>query len=405
MAWCRLPVLMNYMHFLKSNWATFLVAWLGLYVSQIDAQERAGKTIMAKGDVLANDQRSERKLVRRSPIYAIDLITTGQVSATQLRMKDGGLLSMQASSELAISDYVYNHNSHQGTVRMSLLKGGLRTVTGALQQTSDNYKLVTPVASIGVRGTHYEVELIKDDLFVGAWDGVIDIQVTVGQLRPQFSLGPTLDYRFAVVRADGSVEFLVSVPSAFSAGHSRDLYLAEPHVIDDGKTATSVAKNVAISEQENRFKLWQNLTDMDTRIDNDRLVSNWLPPLESSSSRSGAVTFDSVVQHSVTSSLGNISDFKMSMSVNFDNSHIPTGNLSFNDASGEWFAAFDGLISAESLDISVNFASHANNLADGTIEGLLIDQSQGVLGTISLHETASPDVSVTGAFELRESNP
>lgn len=397
MAWCSLSVLAKCkitLFFLCS------ILCLGLS-SALFAQEQeiatAGKAIMAQGEVEASSSEQARVLVRRSPVYAQDLVSTGQQSATQLRMIDGGLLSMQASSELSISDYKFDTQTQQGNINMSLLKGGLKTITGALQQKPDNYQLMTPVASIGVRGTHYEAELIDGDLYLAGWKGIIDIAVTAGTLGQQFSLGPNMAYKFAIVRADGSVEFLLQTPLAFSQGYSRGLYQQSSEEYADIEYAslplvTDRAKDTIYLAKLNSQKY----------INNERVSASWLP---SEVSRQGTVIFDQVDQLSVASSLGDISDFSMSMSINFDSASIPTGNLAFSDQGGEWFAAFNGIINQQVLDLSVNFASHNNNLATGIVEGLLIDQSRGVLGNISLRELAGNGVEASGSFLLRQAKP
>ena len=410
MAWRTLSILVSLRNCIDHRLGLFLFPWILLTFSTADAQEQAGKTIMAKGQVTANDQQTQRELARRSPIYTADLVTTGQLSATQLRMTDGALLSMQASSELAISRYDFNPQDRKGTVSMSLLKGGLRTVTGALQQSSDSYKLVTPVASIGVRGTHYEVELINDELYLAAWEGFIDIEVTAGSLGQRFSLGPTMAHSFAIIGVGGSVEFLLNIPSVFSAGHSSEFYQQISPQISESDAETQLSKDVTLPKQKEGLDAKEDsvyLAQMNSQIyiDNDRLVSRWLPELPSNISRSGMVVFDQVEQQAIVSSLGDVTDFSMSMSVDFDSSRIPTGNLSFADSAGEWFAAFDGIISENALTLSVNFASHGNNVANGAIDALLIDQGQAVFGTLSLSEVNTPSVSANGSFELRQYVP
>jgi hypothetical protein len=397
MAWCSLSVLAKCKITLFFFCSIVCLSFSSALFAQEQEVATAGKAIMAQGEVEASSSEQARVLVRRSPVYAQDLVSTGQQSATQLRMIDGGLLSMQASSEVSISDYQFDTQTQQGNINMSLLKGGLKTITGALQQKPDNYQLMTPVASIGVRGTHYEAELIDGDLYLAGWKGIIDIAVTAGTLGQQFSLGPNMAYKFAIVRADGSVEFLLQTPLAFSQGYSRDLYQQSSEQFADIEYAllpqvTERAMDTIYLAKLNSQKY----------INNERVSASWLP---SEVSRQGTVIFDQVDQLSVASSLGAISDFSMSMSINFDSASIPTGNLAFSDQGGEWFAAFNGIINQQVLDLSVNFASHNNNLATGIVEGVLIDQSRGVLGNISLRELAGNGAEASGSFLLRQAKP
>ena len=68
--------------------ALFIVCCFA-YSTCIHADESAGKTIMARGEVNATNEVGERELKRRAPVFIEDSVKTGLVSATQLRMIDG----------------------------------------------------------------------------------------------------------------------------------------------------------------------------------------------------------------------------------------------------------------------------------------------------------------------------
>jgi hypothetical protein len=311
-------------------------------------------------------------------------------------MIDGGLLSIQPESQLAINQYQFNESTKDGSVSMSLLKGGLRTVTGALNKASNNYKMETPVASIGVRGTHYEAELLNDDLYLATWEGIIDIDVLAGTDKQQFSLGPSLEYKFAVVRADGSVEYLLDIPAVFSDGYSNNLINDLPLVVNALKV---------------KFDENNSLTDDDsysiTSIDNKGSQTFFGNELQTSTlaidagmDRNGEVLFSELEQYSVVSSNGEVSNLGMSMNINFNTARISEGQISFTDNTGDWFAAMDGIVEQGVLDLNVNFASHNNNLANGEINGYLINEGYGIFGNFKLFEILQPDINAGGTFLL-----
>jgi hypothetical protein len=77
----------------------------------------------------------------------------------QLRFTDGAYVSLQPQSDFRIDDYRYEGRT-DGSERgfFSLLKGGLRTITGVVGRTNKkNYQVGTSVATIGIRGTEYTV--------------------------------------------------------------------------------------------------------------------------------------------------------------------------------------------------------------------------------------------------------
>jgi len=365
---------------------------------QVTTVEPAGKTIMARGRVDATADLQIRPLQRLSPVYPIDVVSTGSDSSSQLRMTDGALLSMQADTSLAISNYQVDPGNASSTVTMELLKGGLRTITGTLPKAGQSYELNTPVASIGVRGTHYEARMQQGDLYLAGWDGIIDIRVTVPGANQRFSLGPTESFRFAIVRSDGTVEFLLRAPALFAVGQTLTL-IGEPEYA--GQFASP-------ADQTDSSKRWSATATLAADAsgrdfyDNEQLTAGWgLQPMDSIS-RSGTVSFDQLSSHSFISSAGPLTGLSMSMQVDFDSAWVPAGQLSFTDAGGEWFAVFSGVFGSQSLDLSIHVASHGNQLADGSISGLLINDASAVLGNLSLFELDNPAIRLNGGFVLTE---
>ena len=141
-----------------------------------DPEDIVGSVIINIGSLSAKNRGSIRKLNRRSPIYKGDTISTGSLSLTQIRLKDGALLALRPHTDLKIADYRYNgleDGSEQSI--MELLKGGFRTITGAIgHKNKQNYKIRTSVATIGIRGTHYSLMLCQQASCNNETDGKVD---------------------------------------------------------------------------------------------------------------------------------------------------------------------------------------------------------------------------------------
>jgi hypothetical protein len=141
----------------------------------------------------------------------------------------------------------------------------------------------------------------------------------------------------------------------------------------------------------------------DEFIDNDIVNDDLVTDPDEVVIRSGVATFNQLAQQSITSSQGGVSNVQASITVDFDTARIPEGSISFEDSGGEWFAAFNGVIATpDSLDLSVNFAAHGDNLATGDISGFLIEDATGILGNINLFEVSNPNTNAGGSFLLRE---
>ncbi len=366
----------------------------------------AGKTVMARGIVEARAAAEIRPLQRLAPVYSADLVTTGPVSASQLRMSDGGLLSLQAESALAIRQYQLDAATADSQIRLELLKGGLRTITGTLPGAGKNYQLNTPVATIGVRGTHYEAVLKDGDLYLAGWDGVIDIAVTVPGAVSNFALGPAQAFRFAIVRANGEVEFLLAPPVLFAntmpAALTDQAPLQFANQMQDNPAAQQPAWAVIPGLLPRQSRGLSTDVSGFSFYGIAELSEHWSLQGMDTVTRSGTASFDFLAGHSLVSSKGPVTDLRLSMLIDFDRAWVPEGQLSFTDSGGEWFAVFNGLINGAALDLKINFASHGNALAAGSMRGLLLDDARRVLGNLSLSELEDPTIRIEGGFELTE---
>ena len=119
----------------------------------------AGRVLMAIGDVRATRGDQSRALAKGAIVEQGDLISTGVSSNAQVRMIDGAVIALRAQSEFRIDEYKFN-GKEDGTEKatMSLLKGGVRAVTGVIgHQNQDNLKVNAVVATIGIRGTGFNL--------------------------------------------------------------------------------------------------------------------------------------------------------------------------------------------------------------------------------------------------------
>ena len=119
---------------------------------------------------------------------------------------DSALLTLNENSALSIDQYSFTGaGGSQDKVLMRLVRGGFRTVTGAIgKKNKDDYQVETPLASIGIRGTIFTAQLNPggDVLTVSVQEG--DVSVTVGDQL--VTIGPGRDYNAVRVDKDGKME-------------------------------------------------------------------------------------------------------------------------------------------------------------------------------------------------------
>lgn len=176
----------------------------------------AGHVILTKGNVTAiAEDGSARALKRRSQIFNGDTVKTGPAGSVQVRFVDKALMTIKANSEMNIERYLLAQQGSEGEkeqVLMSLVKGGFRTITGTIGKgDKDAYKVNTPAASIGIRGTNYEVQQESDGGFVmGVYSGGIQVENEAGTIE----LGEGADFNFTRVKPNGSPKGLLAPPPA-----------------------------------------------------------------------------------------------------------------------------------------------------------------------------------------------
>lgn len=186
-----------------------------------DPEDVIGHVVISVGKMQASNRGAFRDLLRNSKVFKGDTITTAANSYTQVRMKDGALLSLRPNTKLVITDYNFS-GKQDGTERsfMELVRGGFRTITGYIgHKNKANYRVKTSVATIGIRGTHYGLMLCEDGscsdetepLEDGIYGGVVDGSIIVSNDSGKYIFNN--DQYFHVADASSkAVEQLVPPP-------------------------------------------------------------------------------------------------------------------------------------------------------------------------------------------------
>ncbi len=379
-----------------------------LLTSYSYAVETAGKTMITKGKVIAvsSEQEEVRPLKRRSAVFVNDIVTTGPSSKTQLRMTDGSMIAMKENSKLVIAEYNFGNKDNKDSVVLDLVQGGLRSITGAIKADKGDYQLKTPIGSIGIRGTHYEVEIVNNTVWIAVWDGAIDVQLALGiNAGSVLSLGLGEDFSYASVGQNGSVNYFVEPPRVFEQGLSSPAETSDDSNVDDN------SPYIAVIEERKVFNI-ESSTIIDTlEQENTEFIGtdqfNVLEPqsiYELVAARKGVLEYSDA---SFTSDY-NLSNFSAGMSIDFDSGRISDGYLSFNDDRDTdlWNAVFNGNMYIRDndvfMEVGITFASHGNNIAYGNISSNFIDLFglEAVTGGFELFDKTT-GLEVDGAFLIR----
>ena len=142
------------------------VLFLALLSGPVVAQQEdsSGMVVASRGEVIALSNGGSRELKQGDFIYVSDEIMTSNRSFAVLQFEDGAKVTVRPDSTLIIESYLYNGDDGDEAT-LSLVEGGLRVITGAMAKSNpENYKVRTPVALMGVRGTEFSIMLCGDQL-------------------------------------------------------------------------------------------------------------------------------------------------------------------------------------------------------------------------------------------------
>ncbi len=150
--------------------AAFPVVSYGAGAAKVDFAVGAVNAVSTAG--------AQRAINKGAELGSGESIVTGDGGRAQLRFTDGGMVSLQPGSEFKVDNYQFS-GKEDGEEKgfFSLLKGGLRTITGLVGRTNKNaYKVTTNVATIGIRGTEFTIAYTgANSIAVSTGEGVVEV--------------------------------------------------------------------------------------------------------------------------------------------------------------------------------------------------------------------------------------
>ncbi|TXT24955.1 MAG: psrP [Gallionellaceae bacterium] len=136
---------------------------LGLSLSLASAgaafADVAGQAQFVNGEVRLIDAAGHARALRKGDaVNEGDTIDSAKDSSAQIKMQDGGFIAVRPDTKLKFDSFKFK-GREDGTENsfFSLFKGGFRAVTGLIGRINkQNYRVTTPIATIGIRGTDHE---------------------------------------------------------------------------------------------------------------------------------------------------------------------------------------------------------------------------------------------------------
>lgn len=122
------------------------------------AAPAAGEIVLVAGPAFVQSAAGQAPVVRGGTLSAGETLITGEGGFVHVRMADGGMVAVRPLSEFHVDVFDYHGDASTDRVRYQLREGVARSITGGVGETNkDAFRLNTPVAAVGVRGTDFVV--------------------------------------------------------------------------------------------------------------------------------------------------------------------------------------------------------------------------------------------------------
>jgi hypothetical protein len=123
----------------------------------VQAAPKIGVASAVKNNVERVVRGGGQPLAVGSDVFTNERIRTGEASAAQILFLDKTSLTVGPRAEVKLDRFVYNPPTGVGQVVLNAVRGSFRFITGS--QSARNYSIITPVGSIGIRGTIVDLSI------------------------------------------------------------------------------------------------------------------------------------------------------------------------------------------------------------------------------------------------------
>ena len=124
---------------------------VSLFVPQAAFAAKIGVAAMVQNEVNGTIAGQTKALSVGSELFTNQRIQTGANGTAQFLFLDQTTLTIGPKSDVTLDRFIYDPKKATGDVVLETTRGAFRFISGA--QTADSYKIKTPVATIGVRGS------------------------------------------------------------------------------------------------------------------------------------------------------------------------------------------------------------------------------------------------------------
>jgi hypothetical protein len=158
-----------------------------------------------------------------------DFVLTGEASEALITMGDSGFIAVRANTRMQILSYKADGGDDDNGI-FKLVAGGMRSITGWIGKYNRKaYKIQTPTATIGIRGTDHETRYLpagSSEGPAGTYDKVFVGETSIVSDAGETEVDPNTA-GFVAPEADQRPRVLASVPDFFKPGPNEDVINAK----------------------------------------------------------------------------------------------------------------------------------------------------------------------------------
>ncbi|PUA96512.1 FecR family protein [Acidovorax sp. 107] len=142
----------------------------------------AGLVQFTAGDVQLRRGETLSRLSKGAELDGGDVVLTGTEGRAQIRFSDGGLVALYPDSQFTVTRYADGAGTGEDHFVVNLLRGGMRALTGLIgKRNPANYKVVTPTAVVGIRGSAFLLAIdANGEVFVSGEQDEIEVCTQAG---------------------------------------------------------------------------------------------------------------------------------------------------------------------------------------------------------------------------------
>jgi Ca2+-binding RTX toxin-like protein len=225
----------------------------------------AGAVDTLKGLVVAQRGGVDVQLEAGDPIYEGDVLVTGADAAVGIVFADESTMSMGGDARISIDQMVYDQETGGGAQLFDVVQGAFVFASGQIGKTDpDDVQVRTPVATIGIRGTKYAVNVDQDsaETSVTLFEGAVVVRNEAGEVLLN-SIGQSTVVTSATA-PPGDVFIMDAETQTLIYGDAIDFHPEAPALREDDDGGGEDDPNGDDLSADELEKLADELDDLDT---------------------------------------------------------------------------------------------------------------------------------------------